>query len=69
MQVYLNGKEIGFCDIDMESISESVLAEQKDVRPKSFECTLSLKIGYGMDYVDYERRKYWSRNYRLMTIR
>ena len=24
MQVYLNGKEIGFGDIDMEQISESV---------------------------------------------
>lgn len=69
MQVYLNGKEIGFGDIDMESISESVSVEQKDIRPKSFECTLSLKIGYGMGYVEDERREYWSRNYRLMSKR
>ena len=52
MQVYLNGKELGFGDIDMESISESVSVEQKAIRPKGFECTLSLKIGYGMGYVD-----------------
>lgn len=69
MQVYLNGKEIGFGDIDMEQISESVSVEQKAIRPKNFECTLSFKIGYGMGYVDDERRDYWSRNYRLMMIR
>lgn len=69
MQVYLNGKEVGFGDIDMESISESVSVEQKAIRPKSFGVSLSLKIGYGMGYVDDERREYYSRNYRLMTIK
>ena len=69
MQVYLNGKELGFGDIDMESISDSVSVEQKAIRPKGFECTLSLKIGYGMGYVDDKQREYWSRNYRLMMIR
>lgn len=64
MRVYLDGKEIGFGDIDMGSISESVSVEQKDIRPKSFECTLSFTIGYGMRYVEHERREYWSRNWR-----
>lgn len=69
MRVSLDDKELGFGDIDMESISESVSVEQKDTRFKSFECTLSFKIGYGMRYVEDERREYYSRNYRLMTIR
>jgi hypothetical protein len=30
---------------------------------------VSFDIGRDMQYVDDERRKYWSRNYRLMTIR
>ena len=56
MIVYLDGKEIGFGDI--APISESENVEQESVRPKSFECTVSFTIGYGMKYVEDTRRKY-----------
>lgn len=62
MIVYLDGKEIGFGDI--APISESENVEQESVRPKSFECTVSFTIGYGMKYVEDTRRKYWSKNWK-----
>ena len=59
--IYLGDKVIGKCKMDFHlpiRVNMEISGEN-----------VSFDIGRDMQYVDDERRKYWSRNYRLMTIR
>ncbi len=59
--IYLGDKVVGKCKMDFHlpvRVNMQISGQ-----------TVSFEIGTDMRYVDDERRKYWSKNYRLMTIR